>query len=130
MTVPDNLPIVSTKESGAKGQNQVKSSGPSVTQLPLTVLVNNNTASASEIAAGAIKDNCRGVLAGSRTYGKGLIQSVYALSDGSGLVLTIGKYLTPGLVDIDREGIRPEFKNIPSLDGRESALQACKLSKK
>lgn len=125
-----DLPIVLTQESGAKGQTKVMSTGPSVTQLPLTVLVNNNTASASEIAAGAIKDNCRGVLAGSTTYGKGLIQSVYALSDGSGLVLTIGKYLTPALVDIDREGIQPEFKNIPSLDGQESALRACKLTKK
>ena len=44
-------------------------------------------------------------MAGSKTYGKGLIQSVYELSDGSGLVLTVGKYVTPGLNDIDRQGI-------------------------
>jgi ABC-type arginine/histidine transport system permease subunit len=49
----------------------------------------------SEILTGALKDNCRATVSGSRTYGKGLIQSVYELSDGSGLVLTVGKYVTP-----------------------------------
>lgn len=53
---------------------------------PLTVLVNESTASASEILAGALHDNCRAVLVGKRTFGKGLIQSVYELSDSSGLV--------------------------------------------
>lgn len=51
---------------------------------------------------GALHDSCRAVLAGSRTYGKGLIQSVYELSDGSGLVITVGKYLTPNGTQIDR----------------------------
>lgn len=53
---------------------------------PLTVLVNESTASASEILAGALHDNCRAVLVGKQTFGKGLIQSVYELSDSSGLV--------------------------------------------
>lgn len=73
-----------------------------LTRKPLTVLVNEHTASASEIVAGALQDNCRAVLAGGRTYGKGLIQSVYELSDGSGLIITVGKYLTPSGNDIDR----------------------------
>jgi len=55
------------------------------------VLVNDHTASAAEILAGSLKDNCRAVLVGGRTYGKGLIQSVYELTDGSGLVLTVGE---------------------------------------
>lgn len=76
--------------------------GPPLTSAPLLVLVNSHTASASEIVAGALHDNCRAVLAGGRTYGKGLIQSVYELSDGSGLVITVGKYLTPRGTDIDR----------------------------
>lgn len=59
------------------------------------LLVNGNTASASEILAGALKDNCRAVVAGGPTYGKGLIQSVYELSDASGMAVTVGKYLTP-----------------------------------
>ncbi|GMH43501.1 hypothetical protein BSKO_11423 [Bryopsis sp. KO-2023] len=127
--LPGDSTIVITQESGAKGQTRIVTPGPPITDLPLTVLVNQNTASASEILAGAIKDNCRGVLAGSKTYGKGLIQSVYALSDGSGLVLTIGKYMTPGMVDIDREGIQPDFKRIPSMKGIETTIQACKASR-
>ena len=94
-------PIVLT-ESKAMAAAPPRADGPPLTALPLTVLVNDHTASASEILAGALKDNCRAVLVGGRTYGKGLIQSVYELSDTSGLVITVGKYLTPGGVDIDR----------------------------
>lgn len=125
-----NSTVVLTDESGSKGQSRVVAPGPPITQLPLTVLVNQKTGSASEIMAGAIKDNCRGVLAGSKTYGKGLIQSVYALRDGAGLVLTVGKYLTPAMVDIDREGLHPDFKRIPSIEAQEAAIHACKLNRK
>eukprot|EP00803_Ostreobium_quekettii_P000040 evm.model.scf_1739.1 EVM.evm.TU.scf_1739.1 scf_1739:6103-14239(+) len=123
-------PIVVTEEAGSAGRHAVLATGPAASRLPLTVLVNQNTASASEIVAGALKDNCRAVLAGSTTYGKGLIQSVYALSDGSGLVLTVGKYLTPGNVDIDREGIQPNFKRIPPLERAEDALRACRVNRR
>jgi carboxyl-terminal processing protease len=97
---------------------------------PLVVLVDSHTASASEILAGALKDNCRGVLVGGRTYGKGLIQSVYELSDGSGLVLTVGKYVTPNGVDIDLEGLVPDFGNIPSKEKADEALRMCKINRK
>lgn len=60
-----------------------------------------------------------------RTFGKGLIQSVYELSDGSGMVITNGKYLTPALTDIDREGIAPDFKQPPSPEAAASRLNAC-----
>ncbi len=92
------------------------------------MLVNGHTASASEIVAGALHDNCRAVLAGSRTYGKGLIQSVYELSDGSGLVITVGKYLTPRGTDIARYGIKPDFNRVPSGAQYDSMVNACKLS--
>ena len=71
---------------------------------------------------GALKDNCRAVVVDSKTYGKGLIQSVYELSDLSGVVLTVGKYVTPGLVDIDQTGISPQFMMFPGLTraGRKS----------
>lgn len=98
---------------------------PSVTE-PLVVLVNGRSASASEILTGALKDNCRATVAGSRTYGKGLIQSVYELSDGSGLVLTVGKYVTPGLNDIDRLGIQPNFAMFPGFAKAQEELTACK----
>ncbi|EPS62840.1 hypothetical protein M569_11946, partial [Genlisea aurea] len=81
---------------------------------PVIVLVNRNTASASEIVASALHDNCRAVLVGERTYGKGLIQSVFELHDGSGVVITVGKYVTPNRLDINGNGIDPDFRNLPS----------------
>ena len=102
-----------------------------LTKAPLTVLVNGRTASAAEIFAGSIQDNCRGVLIGDSTYGKGLIQSVYELTDGSGLVLTVGKYLTPNGTDIDYKGIAPDFGTFQFVSPQaiEDALHACKVRK-
>ncbi len=95
--------------------------------VPLVVLVNGRSASASEILTGALKDNCRAVVVGSKTYGKGLIQSVYELSDLSGVVLTVGKYVTPGLVDIDQTGISPQFMMFPGFDAAAKEISACKV---
>ncbi|KAK9826495.1 hypothetical protein WJX81_006338 [Elliptochloris bilobata] len=76
---------------------------------PLAVLVNHNSASASEILAGALRDNGRLVaLVGETTYGKGKIQSVFELDDGSALFVTVAKYRTPLLTEIDQVGIRPD----------------------
>lgn len=75
---------------------------------PLAVLVNKGTASASEILAGALKDNKRAVVFGEPTYGKGKIQSVFELSDGSGLAVTVARYETPAHTDIDKVGIIPD----------------------
>ncbi|KAE8721758.1 Carboxyl-terminal-processing peptidase 2 [Hibiscus syriacus] len=75
---------------------------------PLAVLVNKGTASASEILAGALKDNKRAVLFGEPTYGKGKIQSVFQLSDGSGLAVTVARYETPAHNDIDKVGVIPD----------------------
>ncbi|MEY3402890.1 MAG: hypothetical protein RLZZ86_2506, partial [Cyanobacteriota bacterium] len=78
------------------------------TQDPLVILVNQGTASASEILAGALQDNHRAQLVGERTFGKGLIQSLFELSDGSGLAVTIAKYETPNHRDINKLGIKPD----------------------
>jgi carboxyl-terminal processing protease len=64
-------------------------------RVPIVVLVNNNTASASEIVSGAIQDHDRGIIMGERTFGKGLVQTVTALSEGTGLALTTAHYFTP-----------------------------------
>ena len=64
---------------------------------------------------------------GRRTYGKGLIQSVYELSDSSGLVLTVGKYLTPARTDIDREGLQPDFRHPPPPYAAAERLAACRV---
>ncbi len=72
------------------------------------ILVNQGTASASEILAGALQDNGRAQLVGETTFGKGLIQSLFELSDGSGLAVTIAKYETPQHRDINKLGIKPD----------------------
>lgn len=69
------------------------------------------------------------MLVGGRTYGKGLIQSVYELHDGSGIALTVGKYVTPSGRDIDREGLQPDFRSMPSPEAASQAIQACKVQR-
>jgi len=77
--------------------------------IPLIVLVNGNSASASEIVAGAVRDTHTGILVGETTFGKGVVQNVYTLQDGSGLVLTTGRYLTPNGGEITEDGIAPDI---------------------
>jgi len=79
-----------------------------LTKAPLVVLVNQGTASASEILAGALQDNERAQLVGERTFGKGLIQSLFELPDDSGLAVTVAKYETPNHKDIHKLGIAPD----------------------
>ena len=84
--------------------------GKALTKKPLIVLINQGSASASEILAGSIQDNNRGLLVGEKTFGKGLVQSVRALTDGSGLMVTIARYLTPKGRDINKYGIYPDIR--------------------
>jgi carboxyl-terminal processing protease len=89
-------------------QGSFEAFGPALTNDPLVILVNQGTASASEILAGALQDNHRAQLVGETTFGKGLIQSLFELSDGSGLAVTIAKYETPQHRDINKLGIQPD----------------------
>jgi carboxyl-terminal processing protease len=89
-------------------QDSFDASGLALTDAPLAVLVNRGTASASEILAGALQDSGRAVLVGEQTFGKGLIQSLFSLSDGAGLAVTVAKYETPDHHDINRLGIQPD----------------------
>ncbi|KAF8043873.1 hypothetical protein BT93_A2000 [Corymbia citriodora subsp. variegata] len=84
--------------------------GHAITHDPLVVLVNEGSASASEILAGALHDNGRAILVGHKTFGKGKIQSVTELHDGSALFVTVAKYLSPSLSDIDQVGITPDVQ--------------------
>ncbi len=77
--------------------------------IPLVVLVNKGSASASEIVSGAIKDYKRGLLIGQKTFGKGLVQNVFMLSNGGALHLTIARYLTPSGAYIHKKGIEPDI---------------------
>ena len=80
------------------------------TNKPLVILVNGNSASASEILSGALKDNQRARVVGSTTFGKGLVQGINKLEDGSGVNITIAKYLTPAKIDINQLGIKPDVE--------------------
>jgi carboxyl-terminal processing protease len=98
--------IVSTKTRDGI-QDIKRANGRAITSKPLVVLVNEGSASASEILSGALQENNRAVLVGQKTFGKGLVQSVRGLSDGSGMTVTIAKYLTPLNHDIHHRGIVP-----------------------
>ena len=101
--------IVSTKtKDGIKDIRKGKRRA--LTNRPVVVLIDEGSASASEILSGAIKENNRGILVGKKTFGKGLVQSVRSLSDGSGLTVTVAKYLTPSGKDINENGIKPDIK--------------------
>ncbi|MGP0129314.1 MAG: carboxyl-terminal processing protease CtpA [cyanobacterium endosymbiont of Rhopalodia musculus] len=89
-------------------QDSFSAFGAALTEAPLAVLVNERTASASEILAGALQDNSRGILVGEKTFGKGLIQSLFELPDGAGLAVTVAKYETPNHKDIHKLGIVPD----------------------
>ncbi|MDR0616204.1 MAG: S41 family peptidase [Synergistaceae bacterium] len=80
------------------------------TDLPLVVLVNEGSASASEIVAGAIQDRKRGVLVGMKTYGKGSVQSLFNLPDDAGMYVTIARYRTPSDKIIDHKGLMPDSR--------------------
>ncbi len=94
-----------------------------LTNKPLVVLIDGGSASASEILSGALQDNKRAVLVGTKTFGKGLVQSVRPLGDGSGLAVTIAKYLTPDGRDINKHGIDPDIVIELSEDDRKALQQ-------
>ena len=113
--------IVSTVSKDGLKETK-KGNGQALTKKPLVVLVNEGSASASEIVSGAIKDNKRGKLVGKKTFGKGLVQSMRTLVDGSGLTVTVAKYLTPNGTDINKSGIIPDIEvkmNINPIRQRE-----------
>lgn len=90
-------------------QGNFEAFGSALTHDPLVVLVDRGTASASEILAGALQDNGRAKIVGEKTFGKGLIQSLFELSDGSGMAVTVAKYETPNHRDIHKQGIVPDL---------------------
>jgi len=103
----DGGAIVETEDRG--GITSLQQANPGrLFDGPMLTLVNGGTASASEILAGALQDGGRSPLAGSRTFGKGLIQTLLSLGDGSGLAVTVARYLTPAGHDIQNLGIAPD----------------------
>lgn len=101
--------IVSTVDRQGETDRQ-KANNRALTTKPLVILVDGGSASASEILSGALQDNKRALLVGTKTFGKGLVQSVRGVGKGSGLAVTIAKYFTPSGRDINHEGIQPDVK--------------------
>lgn len=87
-----------------------KSKKDPIINMPIIILTNENTASASEILAGALKDLGKAKIVGTKTYGKGVIQQILKISDGSGLKITIEEYQTPNRNKINKVGIEPDEK--------------------
>ena len=102
---------VTVTERGRDGAEVVHKASPGgkATKIPLAVLVDAGSASASEIVAGAIQDHNRGILVGEKTYGKGSVQITQSLSDGSGLQVTIRRWYTPAGHQIDGVGLTPDI---------------------
>ncbi len=104
----DNGAVVST--ISRRGKHTDLSSGSPVTHQPLVVMIDEETASASEILAGALKDNKRATIVGMNSYGKGLVQEINNLPGGAAVHITVSRYLTPNGEDINKVGVRPDVQ--------------------
>lgn len=109
--LPEAL-ITYTEDKQGK-RKDVKSDAESV-DVPIVVLINGGSASASEVLTGALKDNKKATVVGTKSYGKGIVQSVFSFVDGSGISITTAKYYTPSGVCIHDIGIEPDIEVLPS----------------
>ncbi len=111
--LPEGM-IVYTKDK--QGKVQALKSKPGQIDIPITLLINENSASASEILAGALKDHKRAKLVGTTTYGKGVVQTILQIPDGSGIKVTTSKYYTPNDISIDGVGVEPDYEVLLPLE--------------
>jgi len=116
--VPKGEPVVWLVD---KQKTEALPSAGNLVNLPLVVLINKGSASASEILAGAIKDVKAGTLVGETSFGKGIVQSVFELGAGAALKITTAKYLTPLKTDIHKKGIEPDVQ-VPMPEGTDPAV--------
>jgi carboxyl-terminal processing protease len=117
---------VIVKTLGRNGPRVDTASGEPLTHQPIAVLVDEESASASEILAGALKDNQRGVIIGTRTYGKGLVQEINKLPGGAAVHITVSKYLTPAGTDINKVGVAPDIQVADKEQQRSVAIEYLK----
>jgi len=108
--------VVYTEDKAKKREDYKSKKGK--LEVPFVVLIDEGSASASEIVSGAVKDRKAGLLIGAKTFGKGLVQSIEQLKDGSGMKLTTQKYYTPNGISINKVGIQPDIE-VKALEVRE-----------
>lgn len=113
--------IVRTVDRGGHSEQSAATES-ALTDLPLVVLVDNQSASSSEILTGALQDHQRAIVVGNTTYGKAFVQSIHSLTDGSGLAVTVAHYYTPKGTDISQKGITPDVL-VPLTKDQQQALQ-------
>ena len=120
MIIPKGQTMLLTVDS-KENKEVTKAEQEPVINMDMVVLVNGYSASASEILVGALKDNKKATIIGKKTYGKGVIQNVFSLTDGSVLKLTTAEYFTPNEVKINKIGIEPdvEVEDVPEEEGAE-----------
>ena len=106
--LPEGMIVYTEDRYGNREEHTCEGKTP--IEIPLVVLVNEESASAAEIFAGAVKDHQVGTLVGTTTFGKGIVQKTYPLGDGSAVKMTVSKYYTPNGVNIHGEGISPDVE--------------------
>ena len=106
--LPAGEEAVTIKVRGKEDEVMNTNGNPKILDVPLVVLVNEGSASASEIVAGAVQDHKRGVVMGTKTFGKGSVQEVESFSDGSSIRLTIARWFTPKDRNVDKVGLTPD----------------------
>ena len=127
--MPQGLLVYTEDRAGER--TEYSSEGETPIEIPLVVLVNGNSASASEIFAGAVKDYGVGTLVGTVTFGKGIVQKTYTMADGSAVKMTTAYYYTPKGECIHGKGIQPDVEVEPDTDGEadvqlKRAVEICR----
>jgi carboxyl-terminal processing protease len=118
----NGIVLIQTERDGQIDEYKVRKPG-TASEIPLVLLIDAGTASASEVVAAALRENDRAQLVGARSYGKGSVQSVLALSDGSSLHVTIARWLTPSRISIDAIGLEPDISVPISDTGKDEILE-------
>ncbi|MFH1709930.1 MAG: S41 family peptidase [bacterium] len=122
MFIKDGVIVYTVDREGKK--ETISSTGNLIWDKPIVMLINESSASASEILAGALKDSNKAMLVGTKSFGKASVQNVKQLEDGSAVLLTIAKYLTPNGTDITKKGIDPSYiVEIPTAEAEAAVLE-------